>query len=232
MEIKVYTNSRVCNSSLYGLMTLLALTYRPALSQLTKTDAPPNGVIARTTPPAAGKSGKLVRIKSGKSKTKSSVNSGTQATAKSKSPAPPGSPRAINIMPPKPTVPLASAPAPIITYLSQDAREWIHAGEMVHITMQGTPGGTALFRVIGLTENTAMQESAPGRYIGTWTVPGGKPLPMTRALIAGDLSLNGKSAVTMQASRPLCLDTVAPLISESYARSKNDCDDCHPDTDR
>ena len=60
-----------------------------------------------------------------------------------------------------------------------------------------------------------MQESAPGRYIGTWTVPADKPLPMTHALLAGDLNLKGKSAITMQASRPLNLDTVAPRIQNA-----------------
>jgi Bacterial Ig-like domain len=204
---------KVFNTSSHVLAALLALTSWPVFSQLTGDDGPQqNTTIAKTTPAAAVKSGKSVKMKSGKGTAKSSGKNGSQTSEKSKSPAPPASPRVTNTVPPKPAVPLSQNLTPIITYLSQDAKEWMRTGEMVHIIMQGTPGGTATFRVIGLTESIAMQESAPGRYIGTWTVPVGKAFPMTRAMIAADLSLNGKSATTMQASRPLSLDTVPPLI--------------------
>lgn len=113
-----------------------------------------------------------------------------------------------------------SVETPQISYFNQDGRGWLRAGQMVHITMHGTVGAQATFRVVGLSESLAMLENSPGQYIANWTVPDGKALPGMKALVIGDLTLSNsqsnsllsKKAPTIQASLPLCVDTVAPVI--------------------
>lgn len=133
--------------------------------------------------------------------TKIKVSAGTPPPSKANS----GTPR-INVE------------APQISYFNQDGKDWLRAGQMVHITMQGTSGALATFRVAGLSESLPMLENAPGLYIANWTVPSDRLLPGMKALVTGDLALSNpqshsplsRNAPTMTASLPLCVDTVPP----------------------
>ena len=106
--------------------------------------------------------------------------------------------------------PPTTSPAPLITYFTQDTKDWLRAGDVMHVTLQGTPGGQAAFHIGGLADSIAMQETTPGLYIGSWPVPTDKPLIMMTAPVMGDISVGGKNAVGMQSSRPVSIDTIPP----------------------
>ncbi len=107
-------------------------------------------------------------------------------------------------------------PVPVITYFTQDTKNWIRAGDVVYVTMQGTADGQATLSVAGFDERVPMQETAPGRYVGRWTTPAAKPLTLAAAAVTGELRVNGASAVPLQTSRPLAIDTTLPRI-ENFA---------------
>lgn len=111
---------------------------------------------------------------------------------------------------------IKAAAVPIITYFTQDTKDWIRAGDVVYVTMQGTAGGQATLSVAGIGARITMKETSPGRYVGRWMTPAAKPLALAAAAVTGELRVNGANAVPLQTSRPLAIDTTLPRI-ENFA---------------
>jgi Copper amine oxidase N-terminal domain len=107
-----------------------------------------------------------------------------------------------------------NGPAPVINSFTQDAGRWLRAGETLHATLEGTPGGQASFRVPGLAEDIPMRETAPGRYAGAWEVPQNKPLQLKAAAVIGSLKIGNKMAPLLQAGETVSVDAVPPRARE------------------
>ena len=107
-----------------------------------------------------------------------------------------------------------NGPAPVINSFTQDAGRWLRAGETLHATLEGTPGGQASFRVPGLAEDIPMRETAPGRYVGEWRVPQDKPLQLKAAAVIGSLKIGSKMAPLLQAGETVSVDAVPPRARE------------------
>ena len=104
-------------------------------------------------------------------------------------------------------------PPPVITYFNQDAQKWLRTGETVYVTMQGTAGGQATFRIGMLSGNVAMREQSPGQYLGSWVVPAGKNLSTAPFIVTGELRARDKTAEPIPASRPIQIDALLPIIA-------------------
>ena len=111
--------------------------------------------------------------------------------------------------------PITPANVPVITYFTQDTKEWVRAGEVAHVTMQGTAGGQAAFRIASFPGAVAMREISPGQYVGSWTVQTTMPLALAAAAVTGELTVNGTPAVPLQTSRALSIDTTPPQVSNA-----------------
>lgn len=105
--------------------------------------------------------------------------------------------------------------APTITSLSHNqASKWLRGGETVFVTLRGTPGGNASFRVPGVTDETPMQETSRGYYSGKWITPKDKDLQNSGVAIIGSLKKNGQTAPLLQAGNVVKIDTTAPRVSD------------------
>ncbi len=120
------------------------------------------------------------------------------------------------------------AVVPVITYFTQDTKDWIRAGDVVYVTMQGTAGGQAALSVAGFADRVPMQETSPGRYVGRWTTPAAKPLALAAANVTGELRVNGANAVPLQTSRPLAIDTTLPRIENLAPAASQTVDTATP----
>ncbi len=92
--------------------------------------------------------------------------------------------------------------------------EWLHAGSALTVTLRGTQGGQASFRIPGLVEEVALQEGRSGEYRGAWIVPDGKRIQITNARVLGSLRYRGDSAPALQSSDTVRVDTVQPEIRD------------------
>ena len=105
-------------------------------------------------------------------------------------------------------------PAPVINSFTQDAPGWLRSGATLHVTMDGTPGGQADFRVPGLVEDIPMREASRGHYVGAWQVPSDKPLQLRSAAVIGSLKVSGRTAPMIQAGQTLAVDAMPPQIRD------------------
>jgi len=109
--------------------------------------------------------------------------------------------------------PTASPAAPVrIASLTHDAPRPLKAGDVVTVTLEGTPGGTATFDIAGVASGMAMREVRPGLYQGTYTVRAGDNT--TAAAVIGHLRVGGQDAPPVQAGAALTVDTQPPTILE------------------
>jgi len=94
---------------------------------------------------------------------------------------------------------------------------WLRAGQVLDVTVRGTPGGAASFRIPGVTDMIPMREMSPGVYEGSWTVPADKPLNLSDAAVIASLKDphgNGASAPLVQSGDLLRIGTVPPTIAD------------------
>ncbi|HWP31523.1 MAG TPA: stalk domain-containing protein [Fimbriimonadales bacterium] len=98
-----------------------------------------------------------------------------------------------------------------IAYINHNASGVISAGNTITVTMEGTPGGRAYFRIPGVVNEVPMKEISPGKYEGTWTVSRDKEFAISGASVIGILRI-GNREVLMQAEEKITLDTTAPKI--------------------
>jgi hypothetical protein len=103
---------------------------------------------------------------------------------------------------------------PTIASFEHNAKGWLQAGQTLRVVMSGTPGGQAAFRIPGVVEEVAMEERAPGRYVGTWQVPQKRSLQLTDAAVIGSLQIGDRSAPMIQAGQLISVDAVPPRIRD------------------
>jgi hypothetical protein len=88
--------------------------------------------------------------------------------------------------------------------------ESLKPGDEVEVTMEGTPGAVASFRIPGLVDRVTMREESSGVYKATWTVPRNASLSGARVL--GEMSI-GSTTRLIQASGSFSVDGAAPRIT-------------------
>jgi len=99
-----------------------------------------------------------------------------------------------------------------VSSLTHDANRALHAGEVVTVTLQGTPGAMASFSIPGIEKarDIPMRETNAGTYVGTFTVPNG--VNVKGASILASLKRDGRSSPIVQAGQSLTVDAVGPTL--------------------
>lgn len=119
---------------------------------------------------------------------------------------PPGpSPRASGSPAPRPSASPGAKPAPsgapttapgpapvIITEFNHSATAPLHSGDLLHVTLLGTPGGRAAFFIEGLAEDLPLTEVTTGRYAGDYRIP--DDVRLKGARVYGTLQVGGEKA--------------------------------------
>ena len=106
-------------------------------------------------------------------------------------------------------------PAPTIkslTFAGSNRSGWLQSGQRLTITLEGAPGGTALFRINTLTNDLPLRESPAGHYTGVWTVPNNLQMQRGDLILTASLQVGG-AAQRAQADKPVEIDTIWPVIS-------------------
>ncbi|HYK52141.1 MAG TPA: copper amine oxidase N-terminal domain-containing protein [Candidatus Eremiobacteraceae bacterium] len=112
-----------------------------------------------------------------------------------------------------------------IAGVTDDADHAFRAGQTLHVTMDGTPGGTAVFDLSNVVVANHMTETRPGHYEGTYVVDVGTNL--VDAPIIVRLQKNG---VTAQAEGPdpLAIITSPPSIEDVKPESGSQVNNSRP----
>lgn len=105
----------------------------------------------------------------------------------------------------------AVEPKLTVTSFTHDARASLRAGSVLTVTLEGDEGATATFSVGDLGQDLAMQEMAPGKYVGTFSIPEGVN---SRFSVFGKLTREGKESPLVQAGVPVVIDSVPPVVSD------------------
>ncbi len=106
----------------------------------------------------------------------------------------------------------ASATAGVqIAGVESDATHPLRPGQTIHVTMRGTPGGSASFDIGSDVVGQTMQQRAPGVYVGDYTIPRGANFD--------DVALIGRLAIgnaTAQAPAPqtVSASSIGPGIAD------------------
>ncbi len=108
----------------------------------------------------------------------------------------------------RPPVPLPSAR---ILSVAHHAAKPLRSGEVLTVTLRGTPGGMAMFDLSGVVTGVDMPEIAPGIYRGAYTVRSGDNA--VNAFVVGHLRLGTRQATSRRADTAVTVDTVQPLIT-------------------
>jgi hypothetical protein len=123
-----------------------------------------------------------------------------------------------NGAPPTPTNVAVSAPPAAttgleVTSFTQNASHALKAGEILTARLEGTPGASATFSIPGIAtaKSVPMQETSPGNYAGTFTVPGG--ITVKGASLFAQIRRNGQSSPLVQAGSPVSIDSVGPVLN-------------------
>jgi hypothetical protein len=101
--------------------------------------------------------------------------------------------------------------AQIITSVEDDANQPLRAGGAVHVTLHGTPSGSATFDIGSYVTNIAMQETQPGTYTGVYTIPRGANF--SAVPVIGRLQLAGRAPADSTAEQTVSAASTAPGIS-------------------
>jgi hypothetical protein len=90
-----------------------------------------------------------------------------------------------------------------IAGVDTDANRPLHAGDTIRVTLHGTPGGAASFDIGSDVTGQAMQQSSPGVYVGSYTIPRGanfEDVALIGRLSIGNASAQAPAAQTISAS--------------------------------
>ena len=98
-----------------------------------------------------------------------------------------------------------------ILSVATDAQRPLRAGEVLHVTMQGTPGAQAWFDIGPFVQHVALNASASGAYAGSYTIKAGSNF--TDVPIIGHLMLPNGDKATAEARDHLSAATSPPAIS-------------------
>jgi hypothetical protein len=134
--------------------------------------------------------------------------------------------RTVAIVSPQPVqvAVMQPAPAPVpppqaaITSVTHSAAGALGQGDVLKVSMIGTPGGQASFDLAGVADDVAMREVAPGSYEGQIRVKPG--MDLSQGNVVAHLTVNGTTA-QKSAQRAVTMDshsTVAGGMTVSPAR--------------
>jgi hypothetical protein len=90
-----------------------------------------------------------------------------------------------------------------ITGVQTDANRPLRAGDLVRVTLQGTPNGSATFDIGSDVVDQVMEQRAPGVYVGDYTIPRGASfddVALIGRLTIGGVSAQAPAAQTISAS--------------------------------
>lgn len=90
-----------------------------------------------------------------------------------------------------------------IARIDTDATHPLRAGETIHVTLQGTPGGSATFDIGSSVVDQAMSQRSPGSYAGDYTIPRGAnfdDVALIGRLTVGGATAQAAAAQTISAS--------------------------------
>lgn len=96
-----------------------------------------------------------------------------------------------------------SAGAAEITDISSDALRPLRAGDVIHVTMHGTPGGAASFDIGSDVSGQSMPQRSPGFYEGSYTIPRGanfRDVALIGRLTVGNAVAQAAAPQTVSAS--------------------------------
>lgn len=105
----------------------------------------------------------------------------------------------------------ATAGAVAISSVETDATHPLRAGDTIHVTLRGTPGGAASFDIGSAVGDQAMQQRSPGIYTGSYTIPRGAnfaDVAVIGRLAQGDRVVEAPAPTTVSAS------SIPPGISD------------------
>jgi hypothetical protein len=97
-----------------------------------------------------------------------------------------------------------------IADVSVAARGPLHAGDVLTVTLRGTPGGRASFDIGTYVAGRPMRETQPGVYSASYTVPAG--VNFGRTTVYGHLNVAGSEAPRAEASQLVAVTTTPPQI--------------------
>lgn len=111
---------------------------------------------------------------------------------------------------------VASAPASQtgsirIASVESDASRPLHPGDTVHVTLHGTPGGSATFDIGSDVTDQAMQERMPSVYVGSYTIPRGANF--ADVAVIGRLA-SGNSRAEAPAPHTVSASSVPPGVGD------------------
>jgi hypothetical protein len=108
--------------------------------------------------------------------------------------------------------------SPQITSLALDSNRPLRAGDMLNVTMQGTPGGAATFDIGSYVTNLAMSETSRGVYAASYRIPNGANF--SNVPIIGHLRVGTVNAPDAQAPQTLSASSSPPGVSD-FAPNEN-----------
>ncbi len=99
-----------------------------------------------------------------------------------------------------------------ISAIDVDASHALRPGETIHVTLHGTPGGSASFDIGSYVTAQAMHETGAGTYAGAYTIPPGANFD--EAPLIGHLSIGGVDAPDAQAPQTISASSTPPGIAD------------------
>lgn len=98
-----------------------------------------------------------------------------------------------------------------ITSVESDVTHPLRAGDIVHVTLRGTPGGAATFDIGSAVGDQAMQQRSPGVYTGSYTIPRGANF--ADVAVIGRLAM-GDRVAEAPAPRTVSASSIPPGIAD------------------
>jgi hypothetical protein len=106
----------------------------------------------------------------------------------------------------------ATASGVLIESVSLSATHPLRAGDVLDVTLHGTPGGHATFDIGDLLSKLELKETSPGTYVGSFTIP--ERFNVTQVPVYGALTVGSNSAPRLEAQQSLSAATTPPRIEE------------------
>ncbi len=114
--------------------------------------------------------------------------------------------------PPQEPPPPAGPQKPVIDQFYHDADQPLKDGDVLRVTLEGTPGGAARFSIGDVLTDIPMNESRhrPGRYDAAYHIPAN--INALGVPLVGHLAKGPQAADPAQSAEPITVDTVPPEV--------------------
>jgi hypothetical protein len=116
---------------------------------------------------------------------------------------------------PAPAPPARAEVTSVDVAVGSGPRPILRAGDVLSVTLQGTPGGTASFSIPGVegAQNVALAETGAGTgtYVGTFAIP--KGTSVRGVMLVGSLRVGETAAPVATAREPLVIDADEPRLA-------------------